>query len=155
MDIYDYLKWDHDQVSQLFKQFEKSDLEVRKKQIMALIAQELLIHAQSEQETFYQTLENYSETRDVALHGREEHQEITDLINLIVNANKFGAAWEKKVIELKNIVEHHVNEEEGEIFKKAKKVLSEDDAYTLKEKMHYLKQQLLLKNNFNYFGEAN
>lgn len=155
MDIYDYLKWDHEQVSQLFKQFEKSDLEVRKKQIMALIAQELLIHAQSEQETFYQTLENYPETRDVALHGREEHQEITDLINLIVSANKFGAAWEKKVIELKNIVEHHVNEEEGEIFKKAKKVLSEDDAYILKEKMHYLKQQLLLKNNFNYFGEAN
>lgn len=144
MDIYQYLKLDHDHVDQLFTQFEKSELPPRKKQIVALIAQELLIHAHSEQETFYEALKHFSSTKDDASHGKKEHKEIENQIGIILHSKEFGAAWVKNVKKLKEIVQHHVKEEEGTIFRKAQNVLSDEEALELKEQMHYLKQQLLL-----------
>lgn len=144
MDIYDYLKLDHEHVAQLFKHFEHSKLQERRKQIAALIAQELIVHARSEQETFYAALKQFDSTKDEALHGQKEHKEIEAQINLIVHSKEFGASWVNKVEKLKEIVEHHVNEEEGDIFKHAKNVLSKEDAWIIKEQMHYLKQHLLL-----------
>lgn len=143
MDIYDYLKMDHEHVAKLFKQFEKSTLIERKKQIVALISQELMAHAQSEQETFYNTLKQFDSIQDDAQHGQKEHQEIEHQITLVLHTQQFGKQWEKEVEKLKELVTHHVNEEEGKLFREAKKVLSEEDAFIIKEQMHYLKQQLL------------
>ncbi|WP_454783558.1 hemerythrin domain-containing protein [Legionella sp. WA2022007384] len=144
MDIYEYLKMDHDHVAHLFDQFEQSELPTRRKQIVALIAQELLIHAHSEQETFYKALKHYDLTKEEATHGKKEHKEIENQIKLILHSTEYGAPWVNKVNKLKRIVEHHVSEEEGTIFDKAKKVLSREEAYDIKEQMHYLKQQLFL-----------
>ncbi|MBA3535900.1 MAG: hemerythrin domain-containing protein [Tatlockia sp.] len=143
MDIYDYLKLDHANVAQLFKYFEKSDSSSRQQQIVAVICQELFVHAKSEQDTFYKVLENYETTKEMASHGEKEHSEIYEQIKKINESKGVDAAWKKKVIKLKELVEHHVKEEEGAIFRKAKKVLTEEEAYILKEKMHYLKMQLL------------
>ena len=144
MDIYDYLKLDHDHVEKLFKQFEKSERTERQIQIMIFLAQELLVHAKSEQETFYKALQRYPDTCSEALHGKKEHTDIEEQINLILESkNTTSTEWHKKVEKLKELVTHHVKEEEGEIFKKAKEVLSEQESYALKEQMHYLKQNLL------------
>ncbi|MBI2785597.1 MAG: hemerythrin domain-containing protein [Legionella longbeachae] len=144
MDIYDYLKLDHEHVKQLFKQFEKSELLIRKKQIAFLISQELMVHAHSEQETFYRALKQFETTKDDASHGQKEHKEIEEQISLVLHSKDFGESWIKKVEKLKEIVEHHVKDEEGPMFKQAQTVLSKEDAFILKEQMHYLKQHLLL-----------
>jgi hypothetical protein len=144
MDIYEYLKLDHEHVAQLFKQFTDSQLQERRKQIVALIAEELLVHSHSEQETFYKALKQFDSTKDEALHGQKEHEEIEEQIGLILHSKEFGPTWVKKVEKLQDLVEHHVNEEEGTVFKHAKKVLSAEDAYVIKEQMHYLKQHMLL-----------
>lgn len=143
MDIYDYLKMDHDHVQKLFKQFENTKSSDRQVQIITMVAQELLVHAKSEQETFYKALEPHFEARSEVLHGRKEHAEIEEQIIVILDSNKKGPDWYKKVEKLKEIVNHHVKDEEGNIFKQAKKVLSDKEAYVLKERMHYLKQNLL------------
>lgn len=143
MDIYAYLKLDHEHVAQLFSQFENAESVTRRKQIVAMITQELLVHAYSEQETFYKALTQHLDTRDEAMHGKKEHHEIEAQIDSIIHSKYLGASWIKKVKRLKEIVEHHVNEEEGKIFRSAQEVISEKEAYMLKEKMHYLKQQIL------------
>lgn len=143
MDIYDYLKMDHDHVDKLFKQFEKSKIPARQVQIVTLIAQELLVHAKSEQETFYKALEPHFESRPEVLHGKKEHAEIEAQIVEVLDSKNTGSGWHKKVEKLKELVQHHVKDEESSIFKEAKKVLSENEAYELKEQMHYLKQDLL------------
>ena len=142
MNIYDYLKMDHEHVAHMFKQFSKSKLPERRAEIANMIAFELTAHAEAEQATFYKTLEQYAESRDEALHGVKEHQEIEDQIAAIVNAKEYGSAFIKKVEKLQKLVEHHVHEEEHNVFKKAKKVLSDYEAYVIKEQMHYLKEQL-------------
>lgn len=145
MNIYEYLKMDHEHVSDLFKQFSESDLMIRKQQIMAMIARELTVHAESEEATFYKVLEQFDVSKEDAEHGQKEHKDIEDKISLIMNATTYGSPWIKKVERLQEIVEHHVYEEEHSIFKRAREVLSEHEAYDLKEQMHYLKQKLLKK----------
>jgi len=145
MDIYGYLKLDHAYVTQLFKQFEKVNSFVRRQQIVDVIAQELLVHLRSEQETFYKVLMNFDITKELTQHGKKEHQEIEEHINFIKERRENENVWVNKVYALKKIVDHHVHEEEHKVFKKAKDVLSKEDAIILKEKMHYLKGQLILK----------
>ncbi len=141
MNIYDYLKMDHNKVDYLFKLFKKTEIVERKKEIVALIVRELMVHAHSEQETFYKALEKHPETKEEAEHGEKEHKEIEDQITIINNSK--GKKWVDAVYKLQDIVEHHVKEEEGAIFRKAKLVLSDEEALALKEQMHYLKGSFL------------
>lgn len=143
--IYEYLKMDHKKVDNLFKQFEDSNLKERRKEIVDLILQELFVHLTSEQETFYAILEKHYESEKEALHGREEHEEIEAQIKLIKEASHMDASYDKKVMTLKDIVQHHVKEEEGDMFDKAKAVFSDEEALVIKEQMHSLKGKLLEK----------
>ena len=144
MDIYDYLKMDHSKVSALFKQFNKAPNK-RKGEIANLIADELLAHAKSEEETFYKAIEQHAESKDEVLHGWKEHQEIENLIKTIDNHEVNVQSLTNKIEKLEKLVDHHVKEEERKIFRKAKKVLSSEQTYALKELMHDLKHQWLIK----------
>lgn len=143
MDIYDYLKMDHEKVAHLFDLFKKSQLIERKKEIVALIMRELMVHANSEQEIFYKALSQHPQSAEDAQHGEKEHAEIESQIKRINHPSSLEK-WEEEVYKLQEIVDHHVKEEESTIFKKAKQVLSEEDAFILKEQMHYLKGPFLI-----------
>lgn len=143
--IYDYLKADHKKVDDLFKQFEKAPTPEAKEDYVNMIIKELLVHASSEEQTFYKELEKHFKSRKDTLHGEEEHMEIKDKIKQILNITTLNKNWENKVLELKKLVKHHVKEEEGKIFRDAKKVLNDEQAYILREKMHDLKEKILSK----------
>lgn len=140
MDLYEYLKMDHKKVSHLFEQFEESNSEQRQREIVSLLLQELLIHAISEQETFYKALRTSPEINEEILHAKKEHEDIETQIKLITQVNKTKKNWKNLVLKLKDIVEHHVQEEEGKIFRRAKKIISDEESYIIKEKMHNFKQ---------------
>jgi 2-succinyl-5-enolpyruvyl-6-hydroxy-3-cyclohexene-1-carboxylate synthase len=75
----------------------------------------------------------------MAQHGGKEHDEIEDVIEDLKKMKTTNKAWEHKVEKLKELVEHHVKDEEGKMFKEVKKVLTVEDALIIKEQMHYLK----------------
>lgn len=143
--IYDYLKWDHKKVDDLFTQFEKTPTLKAKTDFAKMICKELLIHAIAEQETFYAYLKNEAETRDEIIHSEKEHDQIKNQILEILTTKNITKAWEDKVIELMKIVKHHVKEEENDLFPKAKKVISDYEAYVIREKMHDYKEKILSK----------
>lgn len=143
IDIYEYLKKDHQKVADLFKQFSKAKSRVEKTEIVGLIAKELTLHATSEQETFYKVLEKHNESKKEVLHAEKEHRDIEETLKKIVNFDKTDEKWEQEVLALEQIVTHHVKEEEGSLFKIAKEVISEEEAYIIKEKMHDYKEKLL------------
>lgn len=143
MDIYKYLKLDHAHVAHLFKQLKHADCNTRKRQIVSFIAQELIAHAESEQETFYKTLEAHLKNSEEVKHGEKEHKEIEKQIHKIFHEKSPSETWNNDVKRLQEIVDHHVKEEESKIFKVARQVLSKEDAYYIKEKMHYLKHKIL------------
>lgn len=126
MDAFELLKKDHKKVSQLFKEIEAASGQT-KKQIFARLKTELDVHANIEERIFYPTLENKEEARDITLEAYEEHKVVKDLLAELDNGDAAQDEWDAKLTVLKENVEHHVEEEEGELFSKARQVLSKQE----------------------------
>ena len=143
MDIYSYLKKDHDKVNKLMKQITEARAAEERQELFDTMSSELLLHASTEEQTFYRALEERGgkQLQEKADHAEQEHDEIESLIQQLRKSNPEESAWLINFGVLKHAVEHHVEEEEGEIFDKARKILSEHQAERLAEEMDALKQQ--------------
>lgn len=126
--IYDLLKRDHKDVKKLFKQI--LDEERYQDNIYLEIKNALSVHIAGEEKVFYPRLENNAETRLVTLEAYEEHDVGRKVVNDIDNStdNEVKLA---KIKVLSEAINQHVEEEEGELFRKAKKVLSIEDEHEI------------------------
>ena len=126
MNAFQLLKEDHKKVKGIFQQLEPTTERASKTrtELFTKLKQELDIHAHVEETQFYPVIKREAETREITLEGFEEHHVIKTLLKEL-EANDVGSErWTAKLKVLKENVEHHVEEEEGEMFKKAREVLS-------------------------------
>lgn len=134
MDAFELLKADHKKVAQLFDQLEaasgKARLDVFKK-----IKSELELHAHIEETIFYPVLEKPEETHDLTLEAYEEHKVVKSLLAELADAKSANDEWQAKAQVLRENVEHHVDEEENELFDKANGAFSEEQIESLGEQM--------------------
>jgi iron-sulfur cluster repair protein YtfE (RIC family) len=142
MDAFTLLKNDHAEVSAKFKQLEatsEEDADARQ-QLFNEIKQALEVHAHIEETIFYPALKQEAETREIIFEALDEHQEIKDLLQQLAGTPPQGNAFDNLCGDLKRAVEHHVKEEEGEMFPKAKDVLSPQQLDELGTRMEQEKQ---------------
>ena len=134
MDAFQLLKEDHRKVEQLFSELEsatgKAKLDVFKQ-----IKTELELHTHIEEKIFYPALEEPEETHDLTLEAYEEHAVVKTLLKELSRARTANDEWEAQAKVLQENVEHHVEEEENELFKKADSALSEEELEDLSERM--------------------
>lgn len=109
------LKNDHDRVKQLFEDFAGADAQ-RKPAIARTICQELKVHAQIEEEILYPTARNAIDEVDLVDEAVEEHAEAKQLIAEIEAAGSDAREIDGRVEELREAIDHHVEEEETEMF---------------------------------------
>ena len=134
------LRADHRTVQELFKQFEKTRSDDRKKALAEQICTELTIHAQIEEEIFYPAARGAIRDEDLLDEATVEHQSAKDLIAQIEG----GAGedlWEAKVTVLGEYINHHVKEEQNELFPKVQKTRL--DLKALGEQMPARKMELM------------
>ena len=144
MDIYGYLKKDHRKVADLMEQVVASPAASEREQLFQQIKMELTLHADSEEKTFYQAVLDATRAKSVEEkmeHADHEHDEIREFLDKLSGLSADSSEWLIHFGELKHSVEHHVEEEEGEIFEKAKKYLSDTQAKDLAKEMDALKKQ--------------
>ena len=119
----DLLKRDHDDVEDLFKQFEASgerDTALRGELAMRICAA-LTVHAEIEEELFYPAIRRGSrDAADLLDEAAVEHQSLKDIIERLQAASTSDPLFNAGVKVLSEYVKHHVHEEEDEIFPKAK-----------------------------------
>ncbi len=130
MDAFELLKKDHQKVSQLFSEIESASGEAKTRLFKQLKA-ELDLHAHIEETVLYPALEKTDEAREITLEAYEEHKVVKDLLGDLAGARSINEQWDAKLTVLKENVEHHVKEEEGELFNQARKALSEERIETL------------------------
>jgi hemerythrin-like domain-containing protein len=126
MDAFELLKTDHEKVSQLFEEIESASGQ-RKRQVFKRLKAELDVHAHIEEKILYPALENKKEAREITLEAYEEHKVVKDLLAELAKGGAPNEEWDAKLTVLKENVEHHVEEEEGELFSKARKALSSEE----------------------------
>ncbi|MDQ3666320.1 MAG: hemerythrin domain-containing protein [Acidobacteriota bacterium] len=141
MDAFELLKSDHEKVAGILEKLEGTTERALKtrEELFTQLKEELDIHAGIEEEIFYPVLEKAEESREITLEAFEEHRLVKQLLGELEAEAKDDEKWTAKFTVLKENVEHHVEEEEGELFKKARKVLSEEEIEELGARMQKAK----------------
>ncbi|WP_411725351.1 hemerythrin domain-containing protein [Methyloglobulus sp.] len=125
MDAIDLLTSDHHEVETFFKKYKKlthkdADSEQRL-ELAGKICQALSVYAQIEEEIFYPTLRKALEEGDLLDEAEVEHATVKSLIEQTMASSPDEPLYDAKVMVLGEYVDHHVKEEEGQLFKKARK----------------------------------
>ncbi len=143
MNAFTLLKADHKKVAGILEKLDATTERGVKtrEELFTQLKTELDVHTRLEETIFYPALEKADETRDITLEAFEEHRLVKQLLGELQSMSKDEEQWTAKFTVLKENIEHHVEEEEGEMFKNARKVLSEEDAETLGARMERAKNE--------------
>ena len=143
MDVFALLKEDHEKVAAMLEAIDETTERAVKgrEDLFTRVKAELDLHAAVEEEIFYPALEEADETRDITLEAYEEHRLVKQLLGELAAAPKDTEEWTAKFTVLKENIEHHVEEEEGELFKKARQVLNKEEAEAIGDRIQQAKQQ--------------
>lgn len=122
MNAVEILKEDHDRVRKLFQKIKESD-EDRHPRIFKQIKEELDVHAVLEESIFYPRLkeDGDQELKDIVLEGIEEHRQMKMFLRQIDGLADDSELFQPKLKVLMEDTEHHVKEEEDEMFPMVKK----------------------------------
>lgn len=136
MNAFELLKKDHQTVSGIFDELEAGDAATRQ-QMFPRLKQELDIHAQIEETIFYPALKAHPETRELVAEAYDEHAEVKKLLAGLEQGLSAadGDAWLEQLTDLRDSVEHHVEEEENELFPNAEKALGAEQIDALGTRM--------------------
>jgi hemerythrin superfamily protein len=142
-DALSLLQADHEEVASLFKTaLDDATPSVAKKAAIAKVCFALTVHAKMEEKLFYPALRKAGKQKekDSVLEAAEEHGCVKDLIAKIRRVTGRDETLEAKVTVLKKLVEHHVKEEESQMFDEARKVLG-NKLHALGEEMQRFKDR--------------
>jgi hemerythrin superfamily protein len=139
------LKTDHDAVKKMFNTYERKKDDMsndEKAQMVQMICGELTVHTQIEEEMFYPALRQVSDDdlEEMLDEAQVEHQGAKDLIAQLQGGQPTDPLYDAKVTVLGEQVKHHANEEETNIFRKAKR--SGVDLVVLGEQLEARSQEL-------------
>ena len=147
-DACDLLDADHKAVKKMFKEYEEltesraRTTSQKKKELAQQICQELTVHAQIEEEIFYPALRAALKETDLLDEATVEHQTAKDLIAQIQAAGEPDDMFDAKVKVLGEYIDHHIKEEKGEIFPKAR-AAKKLDLVGMREELESRKEELM------------
>jgi hypothetical protein len=131
------LKADHQKVAALFEQFEKAEPPSRKKEIFREIKMALEVHTKLEEEIFYREADQQGQQKlhELLEEARGEHAKVKELIHDAEGRDPESGEFDAGVAAIKGAVEHHVAEEEGEMFPRIRMTFTADELRDLGRRM--------------------
>ncbi len=143
MNAIDLLEQQHREVEELFEEFEgASDGAVKtKERLCHEISDALAIHAAIEEKLFYPESKQEN-TEDILRESVEEHLSMKRILADLIESGPSDEQFKAKMKVLQEQVEHHVEEEEKELFPKVRKDLSKDELEDLGERMQEMADEL-------------
>ena len=110
-------------------------------ELLKMLTRELTAHEQIEEEVFYPALRKYPEARDIVLEGFQEHHVADLIVTELHGMARDNEQWGAKFKVLKENIEHHIEEEEGPMFRTARGVMSRDELLRLGARMVRMKAE--------------
>lgn len=144
LDAIGLLTDDHKKVQKMFKEYEKlskQEDEQGKDELARQICAELAIHAQIEEEIFYPAAREVLDEQDILDEAEVEHATAKDLVDQIESMQANEDMFDAKVTVLGEYINHHIKEEQEQMFPKIKK--SSLDLEALGEELVQRKQELM------------
>lgn len=115
--IFADLKRDHDKQRGMLKELaELKGGGGERQELFEAFRLEVQSHAAAEEESLYATMLGNSDLRDDARHSVSEHKEVDDLIGELLGLDFASDEWESKFFHMRHRYEHHIDEEEQDMF---------------------------------------
>ena len=134
------LKKDHETVRGLLSQLEETTARGAKKrqQLLTKSALEVEVHAAVEEEIFYPAFRRKGETGEdekLFFEADEEHRLVHEVLPQLQATDPSSKLFSARAKVLKDLIEHHADEEENEMLPRARKLMSREDLIELGEKL--------------------
>jgi hemerythrin superfamily protein len=152
MNAIELLKKDHQKVRELLDRLNETSERASKSrmELLAKIEKELLLHTQIEEEIFYPAFRQggqsagNKEDEKLYFEAREEHRAVESLVLPdLLKTDPTDSAFSGRAKVLKELVEHHAEEEESSMFPEARRVLGKEQLEELGLRMAERKKELL------------
>lgn len=139
MSIRDLIRMDHAKVNTLFTELLKSDDPQKIQEYFGQIYKDLSVHATAEEETVYPAIRSYYEkTEDLY----QEQAEMKQMLDKIKSLNPSSSEFKPQVEQLMKAVQHHVSQEENDVFSKIRNNYSDEEQKQMATKFKAAKSKL-------------
>jgi hypothetical protein len=138
------LESDHEKVKKLLERGDDTTERAVKTrtELFAEIKKEMEVHEAIEEEIFYPALKEHPKAKDIVLEGYEEHHVVDTILAELGETSVDDEKWAAKFAVMKENIEHHIEEEEDDMFAKARDVFAKDELEALGERMESRKKEL-------------
>src|SRR5436853_1683649 len=141
MNIIEMLTQDHQEASAMMDRIESANAgDPSVMMTFNQLKEALTLHAEIEEQIFYPALRNNDETADQIEESFEEHQEVKDLLAEMSGLQGGNDEFMSMMSDLRDAVEHHVEEEENELFPQAQQILGDSRLQEMGQQMMQMKQ---------------
>jgi hypothetical protein len=129
MDALTLLKQDHDRVKKMLAEGEDTTerAEKTRAELFERLKGDLMIHERMEEEVLYPALKQHPKARELALEGYEEHHVVDQILAELEQTDPTDETWAAKWKVAKENLEHHIDEEESEMFPKSRRAFSAEE----------------------------
>ena len=143
MSIYDLIRSDHSKLNGLFDQLEQTSThdEKKREKLFNELAEELTLHMRAEEDVLYFRLRDADVTQDLIGESCQEHHVVDVLLEELEDLPFTDEKWGPKLTLLRKNMEHHIQEEEDELFSKAGKTMSDEEALLLAQELERAKER--------------
>lgn len=137
------LEKDHRRFEELLEQGEETTERAftERAELLNTLTAELNLHELVEEKILYPALKAHPETRDIVLEGYQEHHVADVLTRELHGLATDDERWAAKFKVLKESLEHHIKEEEGDMFRKARAIFSSENLQALGVEMAKMKAE--------------
>ena len=142
MDVLKLIKADHRQVETLFSVIESTDDPHKLYECFNRLYNALNVHAEAEEQTFYPAIRHCQDIEQLVNAAQSEHDEAQQILEELESFSPTSAEFKQKIGELKQVIQHHVQEEENEIFSKVLNCMSQEEREQLGKEFEAVKGKL-------------
>lgn len=142
MDILDLIKKDHRKVETLFSEIETADDTQKLYKCFNQLYEEISLHAEVEAQTFYPAIRECGDTGELIDTAQKEHGEAKQLLEEIESLSPTSEEFKAKIRDLKQVIQHHVQEEENQVFSQARQCMTQEKRSQLGSEFEMVKSKL-------------
>ena len=141
-EFFQMLKKDHETVKEILGQLveAKETAPKKREELFQKLRMELVPHMKAEESVFYPPLVAKEASRDDAMEGVEEHHVSEMVLKELETMPKGEDRWGAKMTVFKELVEHHIKDEQSKVFKSAEEALSSEELQYIMKQFEQEKQ---------------
>ena len=143
-ELFQMLKQDHEAVMLILGQLveTKETAPKKREELFQKLRMELVPHMKAEESVFYPLLVAKEVSRDDAMEGVEEHHVSEMVLKELEAMPKGEDRWGAKMTVFKELIEHHIKDEQSKVFKSAEKALGIEEFQDIRKKFEQEKQAI-------------